>query len=106
MKDRKARRKKRTVSQLPPCEEWSIVAPDDPRPIQAFLREYAALVRKTGIYVDPEMGLAMPIDSPTNEMDSPEEHIARLYREECLIPPDVSVETTRTDRTRESSREA
>jgi len=74
----------------PPDEEMHRVSPNDPRPIPAFLREYAALVRRTGIYVDREFGLASPIASPDNEMETPEEHIARLYREERLLPPEGS----------------
>jgi hypothetical protein len=56
---------------------------------EAFLRDYAALVRRTGMYVDPEAGIAHPVETPENRMDSPEQHIERLYRDERLTyhPP-------------------
>ena len=66
--------------------------------IGAFLYEYAALVRRTGIYVDRECGLAMPIPSDENEMETPEEHIKRLYCEERLPMPNISSQTHPTER--------
>lgn len=59
-----------------------------------FLAEYAALVRRTGIYVDRDEGLAMPIQSTSKEMETIEEHIARLYREERLPLPNTQVSHT------------
>lgn len=67
-------------------------------PVKTFLHEYAALVRRTGIYVNREYGLGMPIPSSSNQMETIEEHIARLYREERL-----SEKLNREDSSREKT---
>jgi hypothetical protein len=52
--------------------------------VDQFIHEYAALCRKFGMYVDcganlePRQGLAMPLDTPENEMETVEEHLQRI----------------------------
>jgi hypothetical protein len=57
--------------------------------VEQFLREYEALFRRCGMFIyvaEPgaDDGVAMPIDSPENEMETLEEHLDRLFRAERI----------------------
>lgn len=56
---------------------------------EQFLREYEALCRRYGLFIyrhDPRSGdgLDMPIDSPSNEIETLEEHVTRLFAAEGI----------------------